>query len=120
MNYKVLIFVLAVVLLQVTESCKKDSLPDGRFIGTWVSEDKTDTLYFINDNTFKMPHYDRILHTYTYTYDKDSITIQYAGPNMILLPPSTHHYTLSHSTFTIDKYKLNDQSQPVGLVLQRQ
>jgi len=108
MNGKVLIFIMAVVLLQVTESCKKDDIPDGRFIGTWISEDKVDTLFFIDDDTFKKPHYDWVLHSYAYSYTEDSITIQYAGPNKILLPPTTDHYTLTHSTLIIGS--LNDET----------
>lgn len=95
------------LFLQVFISCNKDSLPDGRFIGTWVSEEKTDTMIFIDDHTFKKPFYDRLLHTFEYNYTEDSITIQYTGPNFVLTRPSTHHYTLTHSTLIIDLYKVN-------------
>jgi hypothetical protein len=98
---------MAILLLQVFISCNKDSLPDGRFIGTWIAEDKTDTLYFIDDQTFKQTAYDRVLHSYAYSYTEDSITIQYAGPNFVLVRPSTHHYTLNKSTLIIDLYKVN-------------
>lgn len=104
---------ISILFLQVFISCNKDSLPDGRFIGTWVSEDKTDTLFFIDDHTFKKPAYDRLLHTYVYSYTEDSITIQYAGPNFVLARPSTHHYTFTHSTLIIDLYKVNYGFEPV-------
>ena len=64
-------------------------------------------MIFIDDHTFKKPFYDQLLHTFEYNYTEDSITIQYAGPNMILVRPSTHHYTLTHSTLIIDLYKVN-------------
>lgn len=120
MKSKVLIFLIAALLLKISESCKKDALPDGRFIGTWISEDKADTLYFINDNTFKTPRLDGVLHTYTYRYDEDSLTMQYSGPNYILLPPKTHHYTLTRSTLILDLYKLNDELEPISVVLNKQ
>lgn len=97
----------AILFLQVFISCNKDSLPDGRFIGIWIAEDKTDTLYFIDDQTFKQTAYDRVLHSYAYSYTEDSITIQYAGPNFVLVRPSTHHYSLSNSLLAIDFSKVN-------------
>lgn len=120
MKLKILILVMVVALFQVSESCKKDAFPDGRFIGTWITEDKADTLYFIDDNSFKTPRGDGLLHTYTYRYDEDSITIQYAGPHLVLLPPSTHHYTLTRSTLILDSYTMNDAREIVSLVLHRQ
>ena len=98
---------MAILLLQVFISCNKESLPDGRFIGTWIAEDKTDTLYFIDDQTFKSPRAEGVLHTFVYSYTQDSITIQYAGPNFVLVRPSTHHYTLTHSNLIIDLDKIN-------------
>lgn len=103
----------AILFLQVFISCNKDSLPDGRFIGTWIAEDKSDTIYFIDDKTFKSPRYDGILHTFEYSYNDDSITIQYAGPNSVLVRPSTHHYTLIHNTLIIDFQKINYGFEPV-------
>jgi len=104
---------IVILFFQVFISCNKDSLPDGRFIGTWIAEDKTDTLYFIDDQTFKQTAYDRVLHSYAYSYTEDSITIQYAGPNFVLVRPSTHHYTLNNSTLIIDLQKVNYGFEPV-------
>ena len=113
MNVKALTFSIVTILSLSMGSCKKDSLPDGRFIGTWIAVDKTDSLYFIDDQTFKSPRADGVLHTFDYSYSEDSITIQYAGPNMILVRPSTHHYTLTRSTLSIDLYKVNYGFDPV-------
>lgn len=110
----------AILFSQVFISCNKDSLPDGRFVGTWVSEEKTDTMIFIDDNTFKKPRPDGLLHTYVYSYTEDSITIQYAGPNLILTRPSTHQYTLTNSTLIIDLYKSNNGLKPLNQVLHKQ
>ena len=118
MNKKVLTFIVIILLTIV--ACKKNSLPDGQFIGTWISDDKTDTLYFIDDQTFKQTAYDRVLHSYAYSYTEDSITIQYAGPNMILVRPSTHQYTLAHSTLILDLYKVNYGFSQTKMTLHRQ
>lgn len=113
--------ILTVILfLQVFIACNKDSLPDGRFIGTWVSEEKTDTMIFIDDHTFKKPRPDGLLHTFMYSYSEDSITIQYAGPNFVLTRPSTHHYMLNNSTLIIDLYKSNNGLMPLNQVLYKQ
>lgn len=114
MNRKVFTIVnVTALFLLMTGACEKNSLPDGRFIGTWIAADKSDTLYFIDDHTFQQPFYDRLLHTFEYSYTEDSITIQYAGPNMVLVRPSTHHYTLTRSTLIIDLRKVNYGFEPI-------
>jgi hypothetical protein len=108
MNRKVFTIVtITALFLLMTGACEKNSLPDGRFIGTWIAADKSDTLYFIDDHTFQQPAFDRVLHSYAYSYTEDSIKIQYAGPNFVLVRPSMHHYTLTRSTLTIDFSKVN-------------
>ena len=109
-----------ILFLQVFISCHKDSLPDGRFIGTWIAEDKTVTMYLIDDQTFKSPRADGVLHTFDYSYTEDSITIKYSGPNLVLVRPSTHHYTLSDSTLIIDLYKVNYGFEPSEMTFNRQ
>ena len=114
MNRKVFTIVTVTALfLLITGACEKNSLPDGRFIGTWIAADKSDTLYFIDDHTFQQPALDRVLHSYAYSYTEDSIKIQYAGPNFILVRPSTHHYTLTNSTLIIDLCKVNYGFAPI-------
>lgn len=114
MNRKVFTIVTVTALfLLITGACEKNSLPDGRFIGTWIAADKSDTLYFIDDHTFQQPALDRVLHSYAYSYTEDSIKIQYAGPNFVLVRPSTHHYTLTNSTLIIDLRKVNYGFSPI-------
>lgn len=114
MNGKVFTIVTVTALfLLTTGACEKNSLPDGRFIGTWIAADKSDTLYFVDDQTFKSPRADGVLHTFVYSYTEDSIKIQYAGPNMVLVRPSTHHYRLSRSTLIIDLRKVNYGFEPI-------
>ncbi len=107
------ILTVSTLFLLITGACKKNSLPDGRFIGTWIAADKSDTLYFIDDQTFQQPALDRELHSYTYSYTEDSIKIQYAGPNLVLVRASTHHYTLTRSTLIIDLRKVNYGFAPI-------
>ena len=114
MNRKVFTIVTVTALfLLMTGACEKNSLPDGRFIGTWIAADKSDTLYFIDDQTFQQTAYDRVLHSYAYSYTEDSIKIQYTGPNFVLVRPSTHHYTLTNSTLIIDLRKVNYGFAPI-------
>jgi hypothetical protein len=84
-------------------SCEKEkTYPDGRFVGTWVSVDKKDTLIFISDDIMMRPATDGIQHTYIYNYTNDSITLQYKGPYLILVEPSTHYYFLGGDNLEID------------------
>jgi hypothetical protein len=88
---------LVVVLFQLLLSCEKDTIQENTFIGTWVSEDKIDTLAFINEHIFKKSY-----HTFEYSKSFDSITIQYRGPYYILVMPSNHPYILHNNKLTID------------------
>lgn len=114
MNRKVFTIVtINTLFLLITGACEKHSLPDGRFVGTWIAADKSDTLYFIDDHTFQQTAYDRVLHSYSYSYTEDSIKIQYAGPNFVLVRPSKHHYTLTRSALIIDLRKVNYGFAPI-------
>ena len=77
-------------------------MPSNIFIGTWVSIDNVDTLFFINDKTFTKPGYDKVMNYFNYSYGIDSITIQYKGPNKIFVVPSTHSYSLDSSVLSIN------------------
>ena len=78
-------------------SCEKDDTSDNMILGTWISEDKIDTLKFLDDQTFKKSY-----HTFLYNRNIRKITIQYSGPNYILVSPSTHNYTLTSDELKID------------------
>lgn len=96
------IYFLFFVLFLFFVSCHKDFETDGRFIGTWVNRANNDTLTFIDDFCFYKRFYDGLKHSYEYSYDEDSITIQYQGPNMILVQPSTIHYEFNGNKLSID------------------
>lgn len=96
------LFVFASISMLNLSSCEEKKIPDGRFIGTWISSDLTDTLRFNDDNKFirfrKTGFYD----FFDYSYTEDSITIKYTGPNKILCIPTTHRYTLKSGQLMID------------------
>jgi hypothetical protein len=98
------------VLLNVIISCQKEStemlssfekVSAGTLVGTWVEENKTDTLYVINDHTFTRSLREGIRHTFGYALKEDSITIQYKGPDKIFVLPRTHFYSLDGNKLVI-------------------
>lgn len=100
---KILKYLLIAVSLWIVISCEKDFTPDSRFIGSWkILTPDNDTIVFNNESNFTRKYYDGLNHTFDYSYDNDSITIQYNGPNMILVQPSTHFYELKNNELTID------------------
>lgn len=100
---RILKYLLIAISLWIVISCEKDSSPDGRFIGSWKTlTSDNDTIVFIDESNFTRKYLDGINHSFDYSYDKDSITIQYAGPNEILVPPSTHFYEFKKNELIID------------------
>jgi|WetSurMetagenome_2_1015567.scaffolds.fasta_scaffold982997_1 hypothetical protein len=91
---------LVIILLNVLNACEKES--SDTIIGTWVSENKADTLYIINNHLFNKSLQDGIRHTFEYSLSKDSIIIQYKGPNKILVFPSANFYRLDGRELMID------------------
>ena len=93
-------FLLILVLLNLLNSCEKES--SDIIIGTWVSENKADTLYVVNDHEFKKSLQEGIKHTFGYSFSRDSIIIQYKGPNKILVIATAHYYDLHGRILLID------------------
>jgi hypothetical protein len=95
--------IIVAFLLSILISCEKESIIAGRFLGDWkITSPDSDILTFKNDSIFLRKSYDGIDNSFKYSFDKDSITIQYSGPNMILIQPSTHHYELNSNVLFID------------------
>lgn len=91
---------LFIIILLVPVSCEKVSIDRSSDNYIWVnSKNANDILEFKNDSIFTKSGYDGIQSFFRYTFKKDSITIQYTGPNKILVPPVTNY-------FTLDKEKL--------------
>jgi hypothetical protein len=92
-----LVQVVIILLIIVMSSCEKANTNDYRqFLGTWISTDVVDTLDFTSDHDFsknKTP--------FNYSISGDSITIQYNGPLMIYIKPTTHFYILKGNELTI-------------------
>ena len=84
-------------------SCEKDFDPDGRFVGSWkILTPDIDTLSFTDESSISRRYYDGLDPFFEYSYDRDSITIQYSGPNKILVRPSTHYYEFNNEGLLID------------------
>jgi hypothetical protein len=93
-------YLLIMILFNVLNSCEKES--SDTIVGTWVSVNKADTLYVINNHLFNKSLHDGIRHTFEYSFSRDSIIIQYKGPNKILVIPSAHYYNLDSKELMID------------------
>ncbi|MGM0409015.1 MAG: hypothetical protein ACQERU_13625 [Bacteroidota bacterium] len=100
---KALKYLLIAVSFWTIISCEKDFTPDRRFIGSWkILTPDNDTIIFKDESNFTRKYFDGVYHTFDYGYDNDSITIQYTGPNMIGVPPTTHFYELKNYELIID------------------
>ena len=81
---------------------EETSISDGRFLGTWTSPDVGDTLIFTSDQFFYKSDSFMHNHSYEYSYTNIDITIQYKGPNMIYVEPTTHSYEFYNDDLIID------------------
>jgi len=100
---KIIKYLLIVYILVMVVSCEVDSGPDNLFIGSWeVIAPHKDTIVFQNESYFTRVLYDGIRHSYDYSFGVDSITIQYKGPNMLLVQSSTHNYIFNDDELVID------------------
>ena len=96
-------YLLIAVSFVIIISCEKDFTPDSRFIGSWkIMTPDNDTIVFKDESNFTRKYRDEITHSFDYSYDNDSITIQYTGPNMIGVPPTTHFYDFKNNELMID------------------
>lgn len=73
-----LIFFLLLISSTIT-SCEKDleTKNQDMILGTWVSLDKSDTLDFVNNNSFYTSNYTMRYDHFDYQLYKDSIEIRY-------------------------------------------
>ena len=100
---KILKCLLITVSFCIVISCENDSIPNSKFIGSWkILSPINDTIVFKNESIFTRKFPDGIDHSFIYSHDNESITIQYKGPNMIGVQPSTHVYELKNNELTID------------------
>lgn len=98
----ILKYVLFFVIVIFLSSCKKDVEITPSVVGKWkIIVPDNDTLVFNNDS-FSRKFYDGILHSYKYSIKNDEITIQYNGPNYILVQSSTHKIEFGSNQLIID------------------
>ncbi|RLE05950.1 MAG: hypothetical protein DRJ13_01100 [Bacteroidetes bacterium] len=93
---------LTILILPFLFSCDKDLRRKEELIGAWISQDAKDTLEFIDFSTFTKNGFEGWPHFYGYDIEADIIEIQYNGPNMILVLPSTHHFSINGNSLSLD------------------
>jgi hypothetical protein len=109
MQIKKLLRLNLLMIVLITVSCQKSQNESNldNLLGTWISTDKSDTLYFIdainlyNSNTTM--HYDH----YNYGLINDSIKIGYSGRLYIYVLPTMHSFHLEGNKLSIDFSKKN-------------
>lgn len=95
-------FLFISTLIIVLFSCEKGNDSNEEFLGVWeILSPENDTIRF-NDDSFSRKYNDGINHSFEYSSNNDSITIQYKGPNKILVQPSTHFYEFKNNELLID------------------
>lgn len=90
------------LIITLGGACKQEMTAEKSMSGTWVSESPADTIVFLDSQTFTKSVRSTFFHTFGYSFVNDSITIQYKGPNKILVNPSTHYFSLVGNSLTID------------------
>lgn len=100
LNFSIFLVIASVFLL----SCNKNpKIPASVIIiGTWISADKSDTLDFVDSESFYKSNINMTYDHYDYELLNDSIKIGYSGSRYILVAPSIHFYNLSGGKLTID------------------
>jgi len=95
---------LLIVVVTFLTSCSKNELKTNQkeLIGTWISTDKSDTLYFTTKTDFYQSNGHMFLDHYDYELLKDSIQIAYRGKLYIYVLPTLHKYSMINSKLTID------------------
>lgn len=94
------IFLIALTFL----GCEKDplALSQKKILGTWISINKTDTLDFVDKDSFYKSSFSLHYDHFSYRLDADSMKIGYSGILFILIVPTKHKYSLDGNTITID------------------
>jgi hypothetical protein len=96
-------FIGGILLAAIVLSCDRDARTKEAILGTWVSAGQADTLVFLNEEVFeKNSPENGYMTPFLYSIHRDSITVQYNGPNYILVKPSAHYFELDESALSID------------------
>lgn len=96
-------YILIIVMISFV-GCDKNKLATNKelILGTWISLDKTDTLDFVDNNSFFKSNLGMSYDHFDYQLLKDSIEIGYNGFHYILIHPTMHKYQLVGNKLTID------------------
>jgi hypothetical protein len=96
--------ILLLIIITTLTNCSKEemTLNQEQLTGTWISLDKSDTLYFTNKNDFYKSNGIMVYEHYDYHLFQDSIEIGYNGKLFILDAPNTHKYFVKYDILTMD------------------
>jgi len=97
-----LLLIIALTLLMSCSNKDEIGTIQKEFLGTWVSTDKSDTLYFTTKNDFYQSNGSMIYDHYDYKLFPDSIEIRYSGKLYILVQPTMHKYSINNGILAID------------------
>jgi hypothetical protein len=90
-------FFIILITVLISSCNKSEKIDYNQLLGSWISTDSVDLIEFRSDrDLYRNPSY------FIYSLSVDSITIQYNGPLMILIKPTTHFCELKGNTFTVD------------------
>lgn len=104
MKKNIIYFGLLLLTFIALVNCSKGELETNqeKLLGTWISLDKSDTLYFTTKVDFyKSNGYMNYDH-YDYQLFKDSIEIGYRGKMYVLVTPTMHKYQFDNNNLIID------------------
>jgi len=96
--------ILLLLVVALLAGCSKNEIEinQEKLIGTWISTDKNDTLYFTTNNDFYHSNGYMSYDHYDYELYNDSIEIRYRGKLFVLIHPTMHKYLISNESLTID------------------
>ena len=93
---------MIVAFVFLLSGCEKNTTVDEDLNGEWIATDKSDTLYFVDENNFyhssAAMHYDH----YDYSVEGDSLVIGYSGKMYILTLETKHYFELKGDDLMID------------------
>ena len=94
--------IICIVCFQFSCSKESDTSIQNTIIGTWISADKSDTLDFVDKESFYMSNANMRYDHYDYELINDSIKVEYNGRLYILVTPTIHQYLLLGDKLSID------------------
>jgi hypothetical protein len=89
-------------LILISCNREKEITNQDNLLGTWISIDSKDTLYFRDKTNFYKSNGFMQYDHYDYQVDNDSLKIGYSGKLYILVLPTKHKFQLNENELIID------------------